>query len=169
MKDRTRKLLLGLALAGVLIWTAKISMTPQQPADLVSALPSRTHAQASSGKSASEKDTRLTANAGTRIRLDDKMKADLFIAAEPVNKPEPPPPPPPPAIPYAYIGQWSSDKNPVYYLLSGTTLYAAHKGEILDLVWKLTDSSGETIEFTYLPDKLKYVLHIGDSRVPNTH
>jgi len=64
----------------------------------------------------------------------------------------PPPTPTPPPLPYTYMGMIQTDsENVVYFLVRNDRLYTVKPGEVIDDKYRLEETKGSELVFTYLP------------------
>lgn len=160
MSDAKRRVVLFLALAGAVGWSAWLALnepaTDATEIELVEpTAQSRTPVVADPVS-----DTPTSVKPGTtpapRLALSTTNlfpEQTWYIAPPPPPPPAyvPPPPPQAPALPFTYMGRWQEADKTTYYLTRGTLPVSVQPNQILDGVWRLEPVTGRTLNFTYLP------------------
>lgn len=164
-----RRVLLLAALAGVIVWSIRISRTPQDAAAMVTAV-QRRHAQPPAFQTSPPPPVSMRLKPGARLRL--AMHRNLFpqqswgtLAGVAAAAPTPPPQAPP--LPFTYVGRWQADGQTTYYLAAGHQVYSAQIGQVLDQDWLLSAAQGQALDFVYGPLQQTRTLRMGDPLAQN--
>ena len=156
MTQAHRRMLLGLVLVGVVVWSGWLAVNDPaaepEPATLVEPV-TRTPELASEQPPLPA--TREQ-EAGPRLALS---RTNLFPEQSwyvaPPTPPPPPSTPPPlpqaPMLPFSYLGSWQEAGQTTYYLARGDLPIQVRQEQVVDGVWRLEPVRGNTLVFTYLP------------------
>lgn len=81
----------------------------------------------------------------------------------PVDTPPPPPPPPEaPPLPFRFVGKLiEPGKAPVFFLARGEKVIAVQPGQRIDAEYQVGQYRDGTLQFMYLPMKIRQSLAIG--------
>ncbi len=94
-------------------------------------------------------------------QVDNVFKVHSWIVVPKVAKTKAVPPPPPvaPPAPFIYMGKLEdSPKGTQLFLMRGSKLYTAIKGQKIDAQWRLDSEELDIINLTYLPLNLPQIL-----------
>ncbi len=162
---RTRRILLGAALAATLIAVAwEHEQTQNEPAAGMVALVKN--------KTAHPPDTRDSVHLaldklrrsddGKLARIKDVFQTQSWYVPPPAPPSLPPPPPAPPPLPFAYLGQLLEDGKLTVFLTQQDQNYAVKPGDTLDGTYRVDSVEAQRVVFTYLPLNLQQSLAIGN-------
>jgi len=168
MTLRTRRILLGAALAATLI---AVAWTHQQSEDEATS----TVVAPVKEKTARRVDTRADVHLALDKlhRKDDAKLAgiqDVFQTQSwyvpppppPALPAVPPPPPAPPPLPFAYMGQLLDNGKLTVFLTRQDQNYAVKPGDTLDGTYRVDSVEAQRVVFTYLPLNMQQTLATGN-------
>ncbi|MDE2343884.1 MAG: hypothetical protein KGL63_10960 [Betaproteobacteria bacterium] len=163
-----RRILLLTALAGVVVWSIRISRTPQDAGEMVIAVHRRPErapvprAPTVQTPTWSEPTPRLHLAMQRNLFPQQSWEAPAGVAAA-----VPTPPPQAPPLPFTYVGRWQTDGKTTYYLAAGHQVYSAQLGQVLDQDWLLSAAQGQELDFVYGPLQQTRTLRMGDPLAQN--
>jgi len=168
LTPRTRRILLGAALAATLIAVAwEHEQTQNEPAtEVVAPLKNRT-AQKSSARDSVHLalDKLHRSGDGKLTKIKDAFQVQSWYVPPPLPPAlpaAPPPPPAPPPLPFTYMGQLLEDGKLTVFLTRQDQNYAAKPGDILDGTYRVDSVAPQRVVFTYLPLNMQQSLATGN-------
>jgi hypothetical protein len=169
MPPRARWLLLGIALALVLVAARLVGRENEGPPPVAPA--ARTHATVNeqpAGRLEIELDRIAARKSGAPAGDPFRALSWQSVAQEEARKNAPPPPPPPPPqappLPFTYMGKLIEDGRVVVFLTQGDRNYIVHPGDTIDGTYRVDAVTEQRLSLTYLPLKQKQELAFGGAQ-----
>lgn len=165
LTPRTRRILLGVALAATLIAVAwEHEQTQSEPGTAVVAPVHSKTAQKPFARDNAHLalDKLHRADDGKAARIKDVFQAQSWYVPPPAPPSSPPPPPAPPPLPFTYLGTLLEDGKLTVFLTRQDQNYAVKPGDTVDGMYRVDSVEPQRVVFTYLPLNLQQSLATGN-------